>query len=124
MTISRERITFNLFCMRQFADIGYIQLLLHPSERKIAIRPCGRDAAHSVKWRSDATKLLYPKALCCRHFGAALFHIMEWDPDLLYRVQGTWIRRGDGQICAACADGGSQEETDRTVPGAMGTWLR
>ncbi|MCI9425996.1 MAG: recombinase family protein [Flavonifractor sp.] len=98
MTISRERITFNLFCMRQFADIGYIQLLLHPSERKIAIRPCGRDAAHSVKWRSDATKLLYPKALCCRHFGAALFHIMEWDPDLLYRVQGTWIRRGDGQI--------------------------
>lgn len=98
MTISRERITFNLFCMRQFADIGYIQLLLHPSERKIAIRPCGRDAAHSVKWRSNAAKPLYPKALCCRHFGAALFCIMEWDPDLLYRVQGTWIRRGDGQI--------------------------
>ncbi len=98
MTISSERITFNLFCMRQFADIGYIQLLLHPSERKIAIRPCGRDAAHSVKWRSNAAKPLYPKALCCRHFGAALFCIMEWDPDLLYRVQGTWIRRGDGQI--------------------------
>ena len=98
MTISSERITFNLFCMRRFADIAYIQLLLHPSERKIAIRPCGRDAAHSVKWRSNAAKPLYPKALCCRHFGAALFCIMEWDPDLLYRVQGTWIRRGDGQI--------------------------
>lgn len=22
---------------------------------------------------------------------------MEWDPDLLYRVRGTWIRRSDGQ---------------------------
>ena len=98
MTVSRDRITFNLFCMRRFADIAYIQLLLHPSERKIAIRPCGRDAVHCVKWRSDAAKPLYPKALCCRHFGAALFGIMEWDPDLLYRVRGTWIRRSDGQI--------------------------
>ena len=34
MTVSRDRITFNLFCMRRFADIAYIQLLLHPSERK------------------------------------------------------------------------------------------
>ena len=34
----------------------------------------------------------------CRHFGAALFGIMEWDPDLLYRVRGTWIRRSDGQV--------------------------
>ena len=34
MTVSRDRITFNLFCMRRFADIAYIQLLLHPAERK------------------------------------------------------------------------------------------
>lgn len=89
MTIFRERITFNLFCIRQFADIGYIQLLLHPSEWKIAIRPCGKDAAHSIKWRSSAAKPLYSEVRCCRHFGAALFRIMEWDPDLLYRVRGT-----------------------------------
>lgn len=23
---------------------------------------------------------------------------MEWNPDLIYRVRGTWIQRGDGQI--------------------------
>ncbi len=38
VTISNNRITFNLFCMRKFADAGYAQLLLHPSERKLAIR--------------------------------------------------------------------------------------
>lgn len=98
MTVSRDRITFNLFCVRRFSDIGYVQLLLHPSERKIAIRPCEKNATHSIKWRSGAGNALYAKALCCRHFGAALFRIMEWNPDLIYRVRGTWIRRGDGQI--------------------------
>lgn len=98
ITISKDRIAFNLFCVRKFADIGYIQLLLHPSERKIAIRPCEKNAAHSIKWRSDAAKPLYAKALCCRHFSAALFRIMEWNPDLIYRVRGTWIRCSDGQI--------------------------
>ena len=98
MTISKDRITFNLFCTRTFVDAGYIQLLLHPSERKIAIRPCEKNATHSIKWRSDANKPLYAKALCCRHFGAALFRIMEWNPDLIYRIRGTWIRRGDSQI--------------------------
>lgn len=98
MTISRNRITFNLFCMKKFADIGHIQLLLHPSERKIAIRPCDKESTHSIKWRSDRAKPLYAKALCCQHFGTALFRIMEWDPDFLYRVRGTWIQRDDGQI--------------------------
>ncbi len=98
ITISRDRITFNLFCVRRFADIGHIQLLLHPSERKIAIRPCEENATHSIKWRSDAAKPLYAKALCCRHFCAALFRIMEWNPDFIYRVKGTWVRCNDGQI--------------------------
>ncbi len=98
ITTSRDRITFNLFCVRKFADIGHIQLLLHSSERKIAIRPCEENAAHSIKWRSDAAKPLYAKALCCRHFGAALFRIMEWNPDFIYRVRGTWVRYNDGQI--------------------------
>ena len=68
------------------------------SERKIAIRPCEKSSTHSIRWRSDAAGPLYAKALCCQHFGAALLRIMEWDPDLLYRVRGTWVRRHDGQI--------------------------
>ncbi len=80
MTVSKDRITFNLYCMRRFADVGYIQLLLHPSERKIAIRPCEKTATHSIKWCSDVGKALYAKALCCRHFGVALFHNYGVEP--------------------------------------------
>ena len=98
ITISSERISFNKFCMKKFEDVGYVQLLLHPAERKIAIRPCKESDTHSIKWRPEPEKPIYSKTLNCQHFGNALYGIMEWNPDYLYRARGTWAKRGNEQI--------------------------
>ncbi len=98
VTISGGKISFNLFCVRKFGDVPYIQLLLHPAERKIAIRPCREHDAHSIRWRRDASKPLFPKTLSCSHFGTALFGIMQWDPEYVYRVRGLWAKRYSDQI--------------------------
>ncbi len=98
VTISGDKISFNLFCMRKFIDVPFIQLLLHPAERKIAIRPCKERDAHSIRWRRDPSKPLFPKSLSCSHFGTALFGIMKWDPEYAYRVRGIWARRRNEQI--------------------------
>lgn len=98
ITIADNRISFNLFCMRCFENVGHIQLLLHPAERKIAIRPCRERDTHSIRWRPDPEKPIYSKTLNCQHFGNALFTIMNWDPDYIYRVRGIWAKRGSEQI--------------------------
>ncbi len=98
VTFGIDKITFNLFCVRMFDDIGYIQLLLHPSQRKIAIRPCDKGAVHCIKWRPGGDMSLYAKVLRCQHFGAALFRMMEWDPNYLYKIRGTWVQRESKQI--------------------------
>ncbi len=98
ITISGERISFNKFCMKKFEDVGYVQLLLHPAERKMAIRPCRERDTHSIKWRPVADKPLYIKTLNCQHFGNALYSIMEWNPDYMYKIRGTWAKRGAEQI--------------------------
>lgn len=98
ITLAENRVSFNLFCMRCFEDVAYIQLLLHPAERKIAIRPCREKDTHSIRWRPDPEKPVYSKTLNCQHFGNALFNIMEWDPEYIYRVRGTWAKRGSEQI--------------------------
>lgn len=98
ITISRERISFNLFCMKKYEDVSSIQLLLHPAERKIAIRPCRQTDIHSIRWRPDPEKRIYSKSLNCQHFGNALYSIMNWSPDYNYRVRGIWARRGEEQI--------------------------
>ena len=77
ITISGERIAFNVFCMRCFAKVGYIQLLLHPAERKIAIRPCRERDIHSIRWRPDPERRIYSKTISTPHFGIALYSIMR-----------------------------------------------
>ena len=98
ISISNDKISFNLFCMRKFADVGNIQLLLHPAERKIAIRPCRENDTHSITWRPNPDKKIYSKTLNCQHFGTALYSIMKWNPDYVYKIRGIWAQRGDEQI--------------------------
>lgn len=98
IAVTNNKISFNVVCARRFIDVPYIQLLLHPSERKIAIRPCKENAPHSIRWRPDPGKPVIQKTISCQHFGNALFQIMEWNPDYLYRIRGTWVARGSDQI--------------------------
>ena len=53
ISITGTRITFNIYCVRKFNTVPYIQLLLHPSERKLAIRPCDANDIHSIRWRPE-----------------------------------------------------------------------
>lgn len=98
ITISGEKISFNKFCVQKFEDVAYIQLLLHPAERRIAIRPCRETDTHNIRWRPDPDKPVYSKTLNCQHFGKALYTIMEWNPDYIYRIRGSWAENRDEQI--------------------------
>jgi len=98
LNITNSRITFNKFCVQKFRDVAYIQLLLHPTERRIAIRPCKMTDPHSIRWRPEPEKTIYTKALSCQHFGTALYSIMNWNPDYVYKIRGTWASRGKEQI--------------------------
>lgn len=98
VTITNHTITFNTFCMRKFADIHDVQLLLHPAERKMAIRPCKESDIHNIRWRTDPDKPFTSKTISCPHFGTALYQIMDWNPDYAYRIRGAWAARGRDEI--------------------------
>lgn len=98
ISISASRISFNVQCGLKFVDVPYIQLLLHPSQRKLAIRPCKENSVHSIRWRPQKERPVKQKTISCPYFCSALFQIMEWDPDYLYRIRGTWVKKGAEQI--------------------------
>ena len=98
LTVQNGKITFNIDAVRRFQNVGYVQLLLHPTERKMAIRPCAENSPHSIRWRKDPSKQITPKILTCQAFCKALSEIMDWQPDYTYRVRGTWIERAGSEI--------------------------
>lgn len=98
ISINDKRISFNVECQRKFHDVNYIQLLIHPTERKIAIRPCCAMDVYSIRWRIDPDRPFSPKSIACRYFADALYQIMGWNPEYQYRIRGTWACRGKDQI--------------------------
>ncbi|GHU80180.1 resolvase [Clostridia bacterium] len=98
ISISNKCISFNTGCVKKFSAVSHIQILLHPAERKLAIRPCSANDVYNVNWRQSPGGPLYSKTFMCRSFTAALFDIMEWNPDYIYRVRGVWASRRDDEI--------------------------
>ena len=98
ITITDQRISFNAECLRRFRKAEYIQLLIHPSERKLAIRPCTEHDAHSIRWQNTSAKRSFTKTLNCSYFSSCLFQIMEWNPEYRYQVRGTWIASEKDEI--------------------------
>ena len=98
LTIGNGRISFNTVCTRKFAGVSFIQLLIHPTERKLAIRPCTAYDMHRIKWQPDTNKQPLCKLVSSPYFINALYQIMEWNPEYQYHIRGTWLSRGQDRI--------------------------
>lgn len=98
ITVTNNKIAFNVQCLNKFDDVRFIQLLLHPTERKIAIRPCSSRDIYSISWKKDSNKKIINKSINCPYFASALFQIMDWNPDYSYKATGMWASRGNEKI--------------------------
>ncbi len=98
ITVTESRLSFNTVCVRKFAGVSYIQLLIHPAERKVAIRPCSEHDIHSIRWRVDSDKPIQMKSINTPYFSNALYKILEWNPDYQYHIRGTWLCQDHEEI--------------------------
>ena len=48
ITIWDNRIKFNMACLRRFPGVTHIQILIHPEQKRLIIRPCDPDAPDSL----------------------------------------------------------------------------
>ena len=89
ITVWEDRIMFNMACLRRFPGITHIQLLIHPEQRRIIIRPCDRDAPDSLRWANGGgEKELKNRDMTCRILAAKLFDLMQWDKQYRYKMLG------------------------------------
>ena len=89
ITIWESRIKFNMACLRRFPGVTHIQLLIHPDQKRLIIRPCEPDAPDSLRWASGSKeKELSNRDLLCRIFAAKVFDLMHWDKAYYYKIMG------------------------------------
>lgn len=78
----------------QHRDVEYVQILVNPIEKKLAVRPCREEEKDSFRWCSSGKKRS-PKQITCRIFFAKVISLMDWNPNYRYKILGKLIRSGN-----------------------------
>lgn len=91
MTIRGNSITFNNSCISKLEDATYIQFLINPEQRKLAIRPCDEGARDAVRWCIIKGEKRKSREITCRPFTTKLYDLMGWDMLYRYKLQGMKI---------------------------------
>lgn len=90
-TFSDYKCGVNMACLKKLPDYDYVQILVNPKEKKLAVRPCKEDEKDSFRWCS-ATAKRSPKQITCRIFFGKVISLMNWDPNYRYKLLGKLIR--------------------------------
>ena len=89
VTVWDNKIKFNMACLRRFPGVTHIQLLIHPEQQRLIIRPCEPDAPDSLRWANGGgEKEVKNRDMICQIFAAKLFELMNWDKQFRYKMLG------------------------------------
>lgn len=80
--------------IKRLPDYDYVQILVNPSTKKVAVRPCKEEEKDSLRWCSASGKRT-PKQITCRIFYAKIMSLMNWDANYRYKLLGKLIRSND-----------------------------
>ena len=91
ITFNKSKISVNTACVRKLPDVEYVQALVNPEEKKLAIRPCLEHEKDSFRWRSNSKIKIAPRQITCRIFFAKVMSLMGWNPNYRYKLLGKLI---------------------------------
>ena len=66
-TLNNYKCGVNTACIKRLPDYDYVQILVNPSTKKVAVRPCKEEEKDSLRWCSASGKRT-PKQITCRIF--------------------------------------------------------
>lgn len=89
-TFNNYKVSVNTACIKKLPEFDYVQILVNPEEKKLAVRPCNEDEKDSFRWCS-ATNKRSPKQITCRMFFAKVLSLMDWNPNYRYKLLGKLI---------------------------------
>ncbi len=93
ITLNDYKFNVNSACINKLPNVEYVQILVNPTEKKLAVKPCSENDRDSFLWRTANSKSVKkrPRRITCRAFFAKLFSLMDWNFDFKYKLMGKLI---------------------------------
>ena len=58
ISFNQNKVFVNTACIRKLPETDYVQILVNPESKKLAVRPCAEEEKDSFRWSTDRYKLL------------------------------------------------------------------
>ena len=87
-------VKFGPACVRKFGSQNTIEMLINPTEKKLAIRPTDKNNKNGMVFSSISDNKPVAKAISTAAFKSTLFNLMGWNPEYKYRILGTLYEKG------------------------------
>ena len=98
-TFANDSITFSTACIRKFENCQYVELLVHPVQHFLAVRPTKKGAKNAVQWAKLTDDGAYmPRYIAGTAFLGTIYGLFEWDPTFKYRISGVRKKQGDDAV--------------------------
>jgi hypothetical protein len=95
IVFNKCKVYVNRACVNKLPNVDYVQILVNPDEKKLAVRPCSEDEKDAFLWCNTLGGKRKPKQITCRMFFAKIAQLMDWNPNYRYKLLGKLIRSGD-----------------------------
>ncbi len=92
ITFNNCKVGFNTACINKLSTIEYVQFLVNPETKTLAVRPCREEDRDSFLWCSMSNNKRKPKQSTCKMFFIKIVTLMGWNPDYRYKLLGKIIR--------------------------------
>ena len=95
VSFGNKKIKFSTEIIRKFGAKNYIELLIHPIEKKFAIRATDTNNRHGVHCSKLSMKKYVPKDVSSAAFNDTLFELFSWNTDCRYKIIGSIFEKDD-----------------------------
>jgi len=88
VTFSPDNITFGILGIRKMDNAQYIDILIHPDRKLLAVRKAKKDSKYSYQWARSHNGNIVAKTISATSFMPMLYELLSWDINNKYRSTG------------------------------------
>lgn len=98
LIISERAMSFNRECVNKMQDSEYVEILLHPIEKLLVVRPSTKKNLNAIKWKKVKNGKIQPNTVFCSAFAKIIYTLMNWTPIQRFKFLAICQTRGNESI--------------------------
>lgn len=88
LTFAAKKLNFTKTCFPKLPETLYVELLINPYLKLLAVRACTKDTKNAMQWAKLNDGKYCPRSVAGSAYLPTLFKILGWDMNCKYRIIG------------------------------------